>query len=299
MLWPIDQCGRDPALVPRLPARRAGGPQRLLRLPHRAARAALPGARCTCRRCAASSGAAPAAPEQADEALARRRAPSGRCSTASGRCPTPCCRRAFDAALPAGSPVVLAGRLRQRDPRRGGRAARGRSAPRCPPCSRRCTSTRSTARPHRVGRQDTALSYRDATWGLVDRRRRPRPGERPTAARAGRVDYWDALHPYSAGGAYVNMMMDEGQERVQASYRDNYDRLARDQAPLRPGQPVPREPEHPVRASRCPRPSSARGRTASSASPVGSSSPPPAGRLHGLPHALGWRLGPGALPDVS
>ena len=41
------------------------------------------------------------------------------------------------------------------------------------------------------------------------------------------VDYFEALHPYSAGGAYVNMMMDEGQERVRASYRDNYDRLAK------------------------------------------------------------------------
>jgi FAD/FMN-containing dehydrogenase len=40
------------------------------------------------------------------------------------------------------------------------------------------------------------------------------------------VAYWEALHPYSAGGAYVNMMMDEGQERVQAAYRDNYERLA-------------------------------------------------------------------------
>jgi FAD/FMN-containing dehydrogenase len=29
------------------------------------------------------------------------------------------------------------------------------------------------------------------------------------------------------GGAYVNFMMDEGQERVRATYRDNYDRLAR------------------------------------------------------------------------
>jgi FAD/FMN-containing dehydrogenase len=38
--------------------------------------------------------------------------------------------------------------------------------------------------------------------------------------------YFDALHPYSSGGAYVNFMMDEGQERVQASFRDNYDRLA-------------------------------------------------------------------------
>ena len=39
-------------------------------------------------------------------------------------------------------------------------------------------------------------------------------------------EYWDALHPYSAGGAYVNFMMDEGVDRVQATYRDNYDRLA-------------------------------------------------------------------------
>ena len=38
-------------------------------------------------------------------------------------------------------------------------------------------------------------------------------------------DYWEALHPYSAGGAYVNFMMDEGQDRVQATYRDNYERL--------------------------------------------------------------------------
>jgi FAD/FMN-containing dehydrogenase len=40
-------------------------------------------------------------------------------------------------------------------------------------------------------------------------------------------DYWEALHPFSAGGAYINFMMEEGQDRVQATYRDNYDRLAR------------------------------------------------------------------------
>jgi FAD/FMN-containing dehydrogenase len=39
------------------------------------------------------------------------------------------------------------------------------------------------------------------------------------------VDYWDAIHPHSLGGAYVNMMMEEGQDRVRASYRENYDRL--------------------------------------------------------------------------
>ncbi|MBA3617829.1 MAG: BBE domain-containing protein, partial [Rubrobacteraceae bacterium] len=37
--------------------------------------------------------------------------------------------------------------------------------------------------------------------------------------------YWEALHPYSAGGAYVNFMMEEGQDRVRATYRENYDRL--------------------------------------------------------------------------
>ena len=38
--------------------------------------------------------------------------------------------------------------------------------------------------------------------------------------------YWEDVHPYSAGGAYVNFMMEEeGQERVKASYRDNYERL--------------------------------------------------------------------------
>ena len=37
--------------------------------------------------------------------------------------------------------------------------------------------------------------------------------------------YWEALHPYSAGGAYVNFLMDEGQERIRATSRDHYDRL--------------------------------------------------------------------------
>ena len=46
------------------------------------------------------------------------------------------------------------------------------------------------------------------------------------AIRDWTIGYFEALHPHSAGGAYVNMMMDEGQERVRASYRDNYDRLA-------------------------------------------------------------------------
>ena len=48
------------------------------------------------------------------------------------------------------------------------------------------------------------------------------------------VGYYDATHPYSAGGAYVNFMMDEGQERVKATYRGNYERLARVKAQYDP-----------------------------------------------------------------
>jgi len=78
---------------------------------------------------------------------------------------------------------------------------------------------------HRVGQGDTAFSYRDANFALVI------VGIDPDPANAAKVtqwckDYFDALHPYSAGGAYVNFMMDEGQERVKASFRDNYTRLA-------------------------------------------------------------------------
>jgi FAD binding domain/Berberine and berberine like len=79
---------------------------------------------------------------------------------------------------------------------------------------------------HDVASTDTAWSYRDARWGAVFGGVDPDPANVPVI-RSWSIDYMEALHPYSAGGAYVNMMMDEGQERVRASYRDNYDRLAR------------------------------------------------------------------------
>ena len=79
---------------------------------------------------------------------------------------------------------------------------------------------------HDVASSDTAWSYRDARWAAVFAGVDPDPANVPSI-RKWSVDYQEALHPYSAGGAYVNMMMDEGRERVRASYRGNYDRLAR------------------------------------------------------------------------
>ena len=79
--------------------------------------------------------------------------------------------------------------------------------------------------PQRIGTSDTAWAYRDAVWSGVIGGTDPHPANADTI-RKWCVSYWDALHPHSMGGAYVNFMMEEGQERVQATYRDNYGRLA-------------------------------------------------------------------------
>lgn len=78
---------------------------------------------------------------------------------------------------------------------------------------------------HRRKEQDTAFAYRDANWSQVIVGVDPDPGKRDILASWAK-DYWEALHPYSAGGAYVNFMMDEGAERVKASFRGNYGKLA-------------------------------------------------------------------------
>jgi hypothetical protein len=77
---------------------------------------------------------------------------------------------------------------------------------------------------HDVDRKDTAFSYRDVTFSRVI------VGVSEDAADAERIkswaqEYWQNLHPLSAGGGYVNFMMEEGQERIRATYRDNYQRL--------------------------------------------------------------------------
>ena len=79
---------------------------------------------------------------------------------------------------------------------------------------------------HRVGKDETPFSHRDANWSQVIVGVDHDPA-RADALRSWAVEYWEAVHPYSAGGAYVNFMMDEGQDRIRASYRDNYARLAR------------------------------------------------------------------------
>jgi len=77
-----------------------------------------------------------------------------------------------------------------------------------------------------VAPDETPWAYRHANWAMV------MVGVDNDPARGEEIstwakDYWEALRPYSAGGAYLNMIMDEGQERVRAAYGANYDRLAK------------------------------------------------------------------------
>ena len=86
---------------------------------------------------------------------------------------------------------------------------------------------------HRVGKLDTAFSYRDANWAEVIVGFSPDPAD-DDLIRSWAIDYWEALHPHSLAGAYVNFMMDEGLDRIKATYRDNYDRLAATKASYDP-----------------------------------------------------------------
>ena len=77
---------------------------------------------------------------------------------------------------------------------------------------------------HKVGKDETAWGKRDANWSMVI------AGVDPDPANMGKIkswarNFWEALHPYSMGGAYINFMMEEGEERIRGSYGDTYGRL--------------------------------------------------------------------------
>jgi FAD/FMN-containing dehydrogenase len=102
----------------------------------------------------------------------------------------------------------------------------------------------------RVPAQASAFPYREGGWAGVI------VGVDPDPAQAGLITRWaraysEELRPAAAGAAYVNFMMDEGPDQVRASYRSNYDRLARIKTQYDPNNifrinqnipPVPRQP---------------------------------------------------------
>jgi hypothetical protein len=89
--------------------------------------------------------------------------------------------------------------------------------------------------PHRVAKDATPWSARDASWSMVVIGISPDPSD-AAALRAWGRTYWSAIHPYNQPGAYVNFLdADEAADRVELSYGENYRRLATIKAKYDPG----------------------------------------------------------------
>ncbi|KAB1197243.1 MULTISPECIES: FAD-binding oxidoreductase [Haloferax] len=86
---------------------------------------------------------------------------------------------------------------------------------------------------HDVDSDETAWSVRDANWSMVI------VGVDPDPANVDKLTdwakaYWEAVHPHTLGGSYVNFMMEEGSERIRATYGDNFERLQKVKAKYDP-----------------------------------------------------------------
>jgi FAD/FMN-containing dehydrogenase len=78
----------------------------------------------------------------------------------------------------------------------------------------------------RIPKDATAWHTRDATWSMVIAGIDSDPKRADALKTWGRA-YWRAVHPFNLEGAYVNFMMDDEVDgRVQATYGENYERLA-------------------------------------------------------------------------
>ncbi|KTG20243.1 FAD-binding oxidoreductase [Haloferax profundi] len=77
---------------------------------------------------------------------------------------------------------------------------------------------------HDVGSDETAWAARDANWSMVIAGVDSDPANVDEMSDWAR-DYWDAVHPHTLGGSYINFMMEEGDERIRATYGENYERL--------------------------------------------------------------------------
>ena len=129
-----------------------------------------------------------------------------------GPLPFPAFQSMFDPLHPARHPVLLAGGLRPRlsddaiacHVEHGSRLPTALSTMHIYPID---------GAVQRVGRNDTAFSYRDADWVQVIVGFDMDPAN-ADLIRDWTIDYWDALHPLSESGAYVNFMMDEGADRI-------------------------------------------------------------------------------------
>jgi hypothetical protein len=88
---------------------------------------------------------------------------------------------------------------------------------------------------HRAAKDATAWNVRDARFSMVIAGIHADPAQASALKQWGR-QYWQAVHPFNMDGGYVNFLMDDEVDgRVQASYGENYARLATVKAKYDPG----------------------------------------------------------------
>jgi UDP-N-acetylenolpyruvoylglucosamine reductase len=79
---------------------------------------------------------------------------------------------------------------------------------------------------HDIPKEDTAFAYRNSEFTHLITAVDPDPAPMPRYINWLRR-YWEALHPFSAGGTYINFMMDEGPTRIASSYSGNLKKLGK------------------------------------------------------------------------
>ena len=96
---------------------------------------------------------------------------------------------------------------------------------------------------HRVAADATAFAYRDAKFATVIAGMWPDPADNEKNTKWVK-DYYAALQPHSAAGGYVNFMAERRPGPHPRQLQGELRPAGRDQEEVRPGEPVPREPEH-------------------------------------------------------
>lgn len=140
-----------------------------------------------------------------------------------GPMPYPALNGAFDALLPAGLQHYWKADF-VRELTDEAIAAHVEHGPRVPAVESTMHLYPINGASRRVPNDATAFAYRDANFACVIAGMWPDPADNERNIAWVR-NYWEAIHPHSEPGGYVNFMAGDDQHRVQDNYAGNYNRL--------------------------------------------------------------------------
>ena len=150
------------------------------------------------------------------------------------RCRSTCCSRRSTGSTRPGCSGTGAPTSAARSPTRRSPCTRS-TARCCRPGTRPCTCTRSTVRRPGVPGDATAYAWREGGWAAVIVGVDPDPANAEAISRWAR-DYFDELHPTSAGGHVRQLPDGRGPGAGPGSLRRQLRTAGRGQAALRPGR---------------------------------------------------------------